>query len=615
MTPERPQFWGIETTWPFYALAALSLALFAWGLARRVQRWHQVPGGLRPSPTTWLRALGRGLVGTPLLRGDRSAGLMHLLIAWGFTGLFLGTLLSGLDHWGPHFLTGRTYLVFSTACELSGAALLVGLAWAFARRTLQRVSRLEHRPVHLLVLAWLALAALSGFAVEGLRLAQQQPEWAAWSLGGSLVAALASPEAAAAAFAPTWWLHALICLGLVAALPWTPLFHVLAAPASLAVAGPRPYLPLDDRPEGHGLGPLWPDACTHCGRCVEVCPPAIAGEPFSARGFLLAHRSRDFDPALAWHCTACGACEQACPLDIATAEVVLDVRRAEIEEGTRIPSGIAEALERVQKYDNPWERSKRSRSRLARELSLPAPEERAYLAGCTAAVDTRAQDIPRAFTGVLARAEVPLGSLGRKEGCCGHVPRRLGEDGLFEDKGLDLLDRLDGVAEVVTSSPHCLHTLREDLGALGEGVPRARHAAEVLAELVDTGRLTFEGRLEARATFHDPCWLGRHAGIYDAPRRVLAAIPGLELVEMPRHGPESFCCGAGGGRMWNEDPDASGSERIPELRIQEAATTGAGIVVTACPRCLVMLEDARKTAGLEDLRVMDLAEVAAAAQE
>ena len=192
-----------------------------------------------------------------------------------------------------------------------------------------------------------------------------------------------------------------------------------------------------------------------------------------------------------------------------------------------------------------------------------------------------------------------------------------GEDGLFEDqleRGLELFAKRN-ITDVVTSSPHCFHTLRRDYPRFEEQrpaaertTPRARHYVHLLDELIAAGDLAPEGIADTRVTYHDPCYLGRHNGVYEAPRRVLRAVPGVELVEMPRHGAHSLCCGGGGGRMWQEELDAE--EKMSEVRVREAAATGAQIVVTACPLCLIMLDDARKTAGTErSLKVMDLSEL------
>jgi Fe-S oxidoreductase len=201
---------------------------------------------------------------------------------------------------------------------------------------------------------------------------------------------------------------------------------------------------------------------------------------------------------------------------------------------------------------------------------------------------------------------VSFGTLGQKEGCCGDIARRVGEEGLFEeqaDKTAGIF-RKYGVSEVVTSSPHCFNLFKHEYPA---GAVRFRHYTQLLDELLGQGRLAPLAPLDAVVTYHDPCYLGRYNHVYDAPRRLLRAIPGVRLVEMAHHGPDSLCCGGGGGRMWQE---LEGEKKLSEVRAREAAETGAQILVTACPYCLIMLEDALKTAGLEGrLAIMDLNEV------
>ena len=673
----REHFWAIDQVGLFYVLAAAAMVLFGWGATRRARPWLAAARAEDLSIRRLSRGLGHGLSGIGFLRGDRRAGVMHALIAWGFTLLFVGTVLSTLDHCVVHFLRGRFYLVYSVVLDVAGIALLLGLCAAAARRYLLGVPRLDNRAQDALVLVALAAATASGFAVEALRLSALQPDVGPWSFGGTVLGAVLprDPAAAEAAYPLAWWLHALVCLGLIAAIPWTRLAHILAAPAHLAVAArPAPYIPIEDRPdESPPLAArdlLALDACTRCGRCVDACPATGAGEPFSPRAVLDAARgdaragggvatSGDhaagsdgaaggrgeapvsgaaggdrsigdgraarpevatdsraglLDSAtLAWHCTTCGACLEACPIHIATADLVRAARRVDVEDGTRVPAPMTDTLERLQRYGNPWESTRRGRSGFHKELGLPdlsrgaAEGQLAWVVGCTTAIDTRARGLARAFTRLAAAAELELGTLGKKEGCCGDVARQLGEDGLFEDQQQALSGALDraGAADLVASSPHCL-------AALQRHGRRVRHTAEVLDDLLRSGALRLPGAVPATVTFHDPCYLGRLGGVFDAPRRVLAAVPGIEVVEMGHTRQASLCCGGGGGRMWQEGLECE--DQMSGIRVREAAATGASMLVTACPLCLVMLDDARKAEGLEDrLQVIDLCELAAKA--
>lgn len=294
-----------------------------------------------------------------------------------------------------------------------------------------------------------------------------------------------------------------------------------------------------------------------------------------------------------------------------------------MEDGTQVPLLLSQTLEKLYKYNNPWEASKKNRAKWSQDLEISdltktgEEDPLCYFVGCTTALDTRAQDLARSFARILKHAGVPFGTLGKNEPCCGDIARRVGEDGLFEEQMescLALFGR-NNIRRVVTSSPHCFHTFRNEYPTFQALRPPdekvhfdVRHYTQVIGELVSEGSIRFEKRLNIKVTYHDPCYLGRHNRVYDEPRKVIRSIPGIELVEMSHNRANSLCCGGGGGRMWQQDLDSK--IKMSEIRIREAAETGAQIVITACPLCLIMLEDARKTASLEDtLRVMDLNEL------
>jgi Fe-S oxidoreductase/nitrate reductase gamma subunit len=624
--PQRPPFWSIEHTWLFYLLAVAALAIFAWGAARRMGRWL-VAGGSARAPGGFSRLLLDGLLGRRILAGDVAAGLMHALILWGFLGLLLATTVVAVDHYLVSFLTGDVYLLFSLAADGAGLALLAGLLWAVGRRSLQRVARLANRPRDLLILLWLLAVAGSGFLLEGLRLGLQSPGWAGWSPAGALLARLPTSTTA---YVVCWWGHAIGSLALIAAIPFSKLFHAVAAPANLALGDGGESAPPADLV---GRSALMLDACTGCGRCVEVCPATAVGEPFDPRTLLERLRAGlpIRSPAEAasrgrsevWHCSTCRACWQACPVAVDGPAVFVALRAQIVERGTEVPPPLAETLERLFKYENPWEASKKRRSRFLKQLGSRAlggdATERGslcYFVGCTTAVDTRAQALASALCRLLEHAGVAYGTMGKGEPCCGDIARRVGEQGLYEEQSESCLGSLERsrVTQVVTSSPHCFDTLQQALSkptARPAGAGRevvVRHYVQLLDELVTRGSLRLSGRPEATVTYHDPCYLARYNDIVEAPRRLIRAIPGVALVEMERHGRNGFCCGGGGGRMWQEE--LAGAATMAELRMRQAAATGAHILVTACPLCLIMLSDAAKTAGLQrPLEVMDLNEL------
>ena len=600
-----------------------------------------------------------GLLGRRIFRGDIAAGTMHLLILWGFLGLFVGTVLISADYWLYHFLNGPVYLFYSLCLEIAGLVLVAGLIWALIRRYLQRIPRLERRLDDLSVLGFLLIVVLSGFLVEGLRLAAQTPQWSRWSFAGHWVSLLwAQPQAPLAAYPYLWWTHALLSLGFIAYIPYCKLFHMLAAPASIYLdSQPLQAVPIESHNPGEEVfsyrDVIFLDACTRCGRCVEVCPSTGAGEPFSPRDFIVWAREnllrqhhplnrfswfpnltnrrhtsgQGFSVEKIWHCTTCRACLEVCPVYVATPDAVRDARTTVIEEGIEVPSLLTQSLKNLYKYNNPWEATKKKRAQWSVDLEIEdigtgeGASGLCYFVGCTTAMDIRAQKLARSFSKILMHANIPFGTLGNKEPCCGDIARRAGEDGLFEKQMGDCTELFDryGIRELVTSSPHCFHTFRNEYPPFQALLPpeervafRVRHYSQLLRDLVRSGRLVFDKPLPVTVTFHDPCYLGRHNRIFDDPREVITAIPGVRLVEMEHNRADSLCCGGGGGRMWQDELDSD--IKMSDIRIREAAATGAEIVVTACPLCLIMLEDARKTTGFEDsLQVLDLNELVALA--
>ena len=661
MQIERVHFWGIDHVTLFYVLAAISVAIFAVGLYIRISVW--LAAREKQEPGFSIKGLGNllkdGLLGRKIFKGDFSAGLMHFFIMWGFVGLFLGTVLSTIHHYLIRFLTGDTYLVFSFCLETFGFMLIAGLLMALIRRYIARVSRLENKAQDLWMLVLIAACTLTGFLVEGARLAVRMPAWESVSFGGVLFSATLSSKEQAEIFYPyIWWLHSLLSLGLVAYFPFSKLFHSMAAPVNMYLGPQSMRVAASDEgsEEKEAEGPSFSlgdridfSACTRCGRCNEVCPSTSAKEPLAPREFISQANEytrlkynplikvkwmreklfRSFSqaprisPEMIWFCTTCRACLEVCPVYIGTFDPIRRVRMAEIENGDGVSPLLTKSLETLYKFDNPWEPSRRKRAEWSKGLNVPdltagAKGEICYFVDCTTSIDTRTQNLARAFVKIMTHAGLSFGTLGQKETCCGDIARRVGEEGLFgeqAEKTTTLFEKYS-IKDAVASSPHCFNVIKNEYPQREEpeegekeAAYRIRHYTQLLEELVNKGLLKPVNPLNFKVTFHDPCYLGRYNNIYAAPRNVIRSIPGISLVEMTHWGPDSLCCGGGGGRMWQE---LEGEQKLAEVRIREAADTGADIVVTACPYCLIMLEDAAKTAEVKSgLRVMDLNELVA----
>ena len=353
--------------------------------------------------------------------------------------------------------------------------------------------------------------------------------------------------------------------------------------------------------------------CFQCGVCTATCPwGLLQAEPVNVRQLM--HRAQlgiaQEDGAM-WWCTTCRACEVQCPRGVPIADVMLALRSLAWKDG-QAPQGLASVMWALYWDANPWRRPPSQRALWAKGLDVKGFEpgdEALYYVGCTPSYDSRTQKVARALVALFRQAGVAFGTLGEDEPCCGDAAYGLGQRDYVRrivEANVELFSQR-GVQTLVTTSPHCYDMFRNQYPA--EAGLRPLHYSQYLASLVDEGRLRFDKPFEARVTFHDPCYLSRRNGVQAEPRQVLAAIPGLELVEMARSGEGTLCCGGGGGRMWME---TKAGERFADLRVEEALDSGAEILVTACPHCIACLEDGVKLSG-RDLRVMDLAELAASA--
>jgi Fe-S oxidoreductase len=356
--------------------------------------------------------------------------------------------------------------------------------------------------------------------------------------------------------------------------------------------------------------------CYQCGVCTASCPwGLVRQEHLSVRGLMRQaqlglHNGGDD----LWLCTTCAQCQAYCPRGVDISDVFRGLRAIAWEENAAA-GGLPNLLWSLYWNDNPWSQPPSQRTGWARDLSLPAfdPSEHEILlyVGCTSSYDKRAGQVARALVRLLRAAGVPFGYLGEDEPCCGEAALSVGHKPYFQEIAEQTTKTFQerGVGELVCISPHCYDVFRNHYPAAPDGF-NARHYTQYLAGLIAEGRLQFKGALSARLTFQDPCYLGRHNDEYQAARYLMEAIPGVELVEMSDHGIDGLCCGGGGGRMWLE---TAPGERFADLRVQQALETHAQLLATACPFCLVCLEDSAKQVRNAELHVMDIAEIAALA--
>lgn len=358
--------------------------------------------------------------------------------------------------------------------------------------------------------------------------------------------------------------------------------------------------------------------CYQCGVCTASCPWGLVLQvPLSVRTFMRLTQIGLHDGSESlWRCTTCAQCEPYCPRGVKITDVFRSLRNIAWNR-RKVEKGLPSLLWSVYWNDNPWSQPPTQRSNWAKGLEIPVydPERHEFLlyVGCTSSYDRRAQRIARSLVRLLKAAGVSFGYLGDGEPCCGEAVLSVGHKPYFREISQQTarLFLEKGVAHLVAISPHCYDVFKNHYPRmLAENGMLIQHYSQYLAQILEEGRLRFERPLDLTVTFQDPCYLGRHNQDYQSPRRILKAIPGVELVEMERCGVDGLCCGGGGGRMWLE---TAAGERFSDLRVMEAAQTGAGVLATACPFCIVCLEDSAKVMKTEKLQVMDLSEIAALA--
>lgn len=509
----------------------------------------------------------------------------------------------------------------------------------------------------------LILIGITGFFLEAARLVWLQADptvwtyrW--WSPVGYLLARLfmalgLGPEGAANFRMGLWWFHGFLALTFIALIPFTKVKHIFTAMGSLMARDPEakrrmPAADVDQERIGFSQLTdftdkylLHADACTKCGRCHIACPANASGYPLSPRDLVLSLREMANDklsgatmpegpievigdgvnmirPETLWSCRTCAACVEICPVGIEHLPMIVQMRRALVEAGEFDPM-LQPTLKSLQKSGNSLGESKRKRPRWTQKLDFEIKDARTepvdvlWYVGDYASFDPRSQKVTITFARILKAAGIDFGILFEDEQTAGNDVRRVGEEGLFQslaEANIELLNSCQ-FKTIVTTDPHTFNTIKNEYPEFG-GNYTIEHASSMLERLIREGRIPRPANLNYRVTYHDPCHLGRINGCTEAPRQVLQSM-GVDLIELRRSRDNSFCCGAGGGRIWLPDPPEL--KKPAELRAAEAAEIpGLDVLVVNCPKCLNMLEDGVKGTGNEgNFRVLELTELLAEA--
>lgn len=660
--PTREIYWNIPGHLLIYLFTLAALAVFFYGFYQKYRCWKRGKSDNRFGKPG-ARLYGVMVHAFAQLRIWREAwpGTFHAMFFWGMGLLVIGTIIVLLQaDFGIPIMRGWLYLIFqSLILDIAGIVALAGICLALFNRYVLKMKRLHKSPGDGFVLVLLAFILFTGFLVEGTRIVATNDPWSAWSpvgkVFGTTLAAFITAENLPIWHRITWWVHTAATMVFIAYIPYSKLFHLITGPLNVAFrdldnrgSAPKP-MSMEDV-ETLGASKLedfsWKDlldldACTECGRCEASCPANRTGKPLSPRELILHLRKQmrnlkpgvpdetslmddAISPEALWSCTTCMACVEQCPVFVEHIPKIIEMRRFQTMELSEFPETMQDAIRSLEARSHPFRGTQNSRTDWCHDLHLKTmadvkSADVLLWIGCAGTFDEQNMKTSRALARLLQKANVDFAILGDEEQCTGDPARRMGQEYLFQMMAQQNIETLNQYSfkTIVSACPHCVNSLKNDYRQLGAEY-MVLHHSEFLAKLIAEGKLRIPQQGESinaletcgdscRLTFHDPCYLGRYQGQYDAPRQVIHALPGRKLIELEENKRQSFCCGGGGGLSWAEEKIGV---RINQTRADQILATEAGTVATACPYCMTMLHDginARR--GDREINVKDIAEL------
>jgi Fe-S oxidoreductase len=662
----REIMWNIPHIFKFvmYAFFGLSLLIFARGMYQKLMYVTKGQGftgidSLLPKKLNWSKFFH-----TVFLTGKvprfKYVGFFHGLIFYGFLVLWVATDLVAVHFDTPlKVFQGTTYIVISFLADIAGIMILAGIAFAYHRRYVKKPMYLSAtRPrQELFMYGMLISLVVIGYLIEGLRiLGTGMPvNEAAWSPVGWALASLfghfnMTDTSMAYTFRTLWFLHMANTMAFIASIAYTKFSHIMLLPIEALVTPPRRGAVLNpmnfenENAETFGLGKLSELtmknnldllSCVECGRCTQVCPANLAGKILDPKTIItkardlsltvLANGGTDADiwgdnPIYSANeldaCTTCGACMEECPANIEHVNIIMEAKRYKALTLGDIPAAAGDAINKIKNQGNPWGISQQDRFKWADGLNIPVIEagkkvDYLYYVGCAGSYDGSNQKVVKDTIAMMKKAGVSFAVMGKTEKCNGDPVRRFGDEYSFYEIAIENIANMRqyDFGKVVTHCPHCLHTIGKEYAKFEDGEFETVHHTELLAELIETGKLIPEKPVNEELTFHDPCYLGRHHGQYNAPRAILNSIQGIKVKEMERNKDKALCCGMGGGNMWYELPEG---EHIANNRLKDIGEKQVNKLATACSYCMINFNSSKAhVKETENLEVEDIASILA----